>query len=67
MCALLLTQIGVFIRQTQYGEPSSLDQAGPSSHYACWEAAAGRSHPFCTLPQGHMGEHELPQLGRTRN
>eukprot|EP00964_Phaeocystis_antarctica_P073641 scaffold45201_cov60-Phaeocystis_antarctica.AAC.2 len=50
----------------RYGEPSSLDQVGPSSHYACWEAAGGRSHHLCTLPQGHMGEHQLPQLGRTR-
>eukprot|EP00964_Phaeocystis_antarctica_P125148 scaffold88788_cov66-Phaeocystis_antarctica.AAC.1 len=53
-------------RVCRYGEPSSLDQAGPSSHYKCWEAAGGRSHHLCTLPQGHMGEHELPQLGRTR-
>ena len=50
----------------RYGEPSSLDQAGPSSHYKCWEAAGGRSHHLCTLPQGHTGEHQLPQLGRTR-
>ena len=48
----------------RYGEPSSLDQAGPSSHYACWQAAGG--HHLCTLPIGHTGEHEWPQLGRTR-
>ena len=61
--ASLLTQIGVFIRQAQYGEPSSLDhRQGQARNMRAGQQQAAEAIPFARCPKATWASTSSPSL-----